>query len=153
MTEAQRHPIDFDALEKGSYISPETVTHAMGVKPDDYRNYRFAIMSLKAQIEHALADRGHAWTVKCERDGLRVLRDPEAATHNRARFDQGQRVTVKAHILNLAVDQENLTDEERIEHERSLRIQGAKLLAQTEAGRLARLEERRRKALTGEVVT
>ena len=87
--DATKWPLDFDALQKGDYISMMTVQEFAGCKPGSDL-YNLKRLALAAKIEDAMEARGVVVTIKHESDGgLRILTDLEASQRNSDLARQG----------------------------------------------------------------
>ena len=73
--------IDVQHLQKGDYLSPIEIEEITG-EMEGTREYQFALMQLRQEIEHGLRCLGRPATIKTEGSGLRVLTDAEAAVYN-----------------------------------------------------------------------
>lgn len=136
MTEAQRFPLDFDALHKGSVVSAEEIEAIVRVSRDSAR-YSARQTDLCFRIERELRDRGIDATVATIKDEIHVLDDPAAAIHNRQLFDKGMKRLRRAHRKLMQVDTGQLSDEERKQYVRTLTVQGAVLVGAMSAQRKA----------------
>ena len=116
---ARRHPLDFDALEKGSNISAEELQDILQAQPGT-RAFDLKRLALRSQIMSEMAGRGVVATVKNMGDGLRILTDSEAAIHNDKVQKRAMRMMGRALIRQQGVDESRLSDPERELHQRRL---------------------------------
>ena len=140
------HPslIDEWKLAKGDYISPEFLEGLTGFLRYT-QEYSLAIMGIRDGLERKLSAIGNPITIKQEDKGLRLLTDSEAAEYNAHRGDALLVQMGRAHERNLAVDSNNLSQEEDREHLRSLQVQGTILSAAKKIKRQFRLRPFQRK--------
>lgn len=123
----QRHPIDLDAVRKGDHWSFEWMAARTGLQGDDLR---MRLLRLKAEIEAR-----HPVTCKINNQGLYVLSDSEALTHNIKIFDWAKRQMGRRFTLSSQIDTDLLTANEAQLHLRSQIYQGRVLQAQRAATR------------------
>jgi len=76
-------PFNIDEIEKGDYITPETlqeVIHRQDGSPVNIesKDFRLGVMRIKMWIEDESELNGMPLVLKCEGDGLRILTDEEA---------------------------------------------------------------------------
>lgn len=116
---AERFPLDFDALQRGIYLPPETVEKAV-LKSRTDPDYWAAVLRLREEIRKHFQGRGDFVTVVCEKDGLRILTHVEQADYAPGREQQAIRQIVVAQLEGRAVDVQQLGDEQRARHERWL---------------------------------
>lgn len=128
MTETKPWPLDFDRIAKGDEIHAEQIEAAYGVRRTDPK-YHFALLRLRERISEEMLDRGMIVTVKAHGDGLRVLVDEEASSHNPRLFSHGMRLAKNAHRRNMGVDPNQLSEGRLREHERTLIVHGRTLQA------------------------
>ena len=115
--------IDVRHLQKGDYLSRTEIEEITG-EMEGTREYQFALMQLRQEIEHGLRYLGRPATIKTEGGGLRVLTDAEAAVYNDRHGDLARFKLFRAFRRNQAVDEANLSDAERQAHYRTLEVQG-----------------------------
>lgn len=152
----ERFPIDYDTLQKGDYISPEDCERIIAAHKDQggqrvtraHRIYSLRLMVVADEIERECWKLGKRFRVVTDRDGLRVLTDPELAEYAREKFHRHERGLLRENAHARTVDVQLLTDDQRVAHERALIIQGAKLAALASARR-ALPKATERPALTG----
>ena len=102
-------------FKKGDYISSEELEKVLGHKPD---SLELMHLCKTAQDNHENI------TVKSEDGGIRFLTDNEATGYNHAWFLRHLRGLDYRNKRMSAVDQSNLTDDQKKKHGRSLEIQG-----------------------------
>jgi hypothetical protein len=117
--EAQRFPLDFQALRRGDYLTPEQVEDAT-LTPRHSRLFRPAMLQLRDEIMAYFRSIGQVVTVTTEHDGLRILTHAEQAQHAPTRARKAVEQMMTALAESKAVDVQQLTDEDRLRHERSL---------------------------------
>lgn len=126
--EAKRFPFDFDALQKGDYITPEKLTEIIGSKPDTQR-YKFKVLRIVKQMRQYLFHKGLVWTIKVEKDGIRICTDEQASEYNPTQYDFARKRMKRLYAQNAAVDISNLTDETKAAHLRRLQVHGMEITA------------------------
>lgn len=114
---AERWPVDFDALKRGDVIPSERVERVYGVSRED-RAYSLAAMRLAKLVSTFFRrERGENVVVVCVRDDIRILTHAEQARHVRRQ----ERIRRRSYLRNIeagaAVDTDALSDEERQAHE------------------------------------
>ena len=117
--DAQRWPLDFEALKRGDYLTPEIVEAAVQCSRFD-KNYRLEVLRLRTMIQDSFVARGDLVTVVSERDGLRILTHSEQADYAPEREARSVRQMLLAKAEGAAVDLKQLGDEQRQRHERWL---------------------------------
>jgi hypothetical protein len=132
---AERFPIDFDRLEKGSVVTVAEVERIYGVKQGTDK-YNLKALVLGEAIERALEGRGEHVTVKCEKGNLVVLRDAEASKYNASEAMRHLRGMERRHRQMGRVDVSELTAAQRMEHNRRHLIIGSMLLAAAKARKM-----------------
>lgn len=134
-TPVTRHPLDFDALQQGDYISPSQVTDATkrvgeaNPPPPGTDSFRHRMLELRTAIINHMRQIGREWTVKCEGHGLRILTDPEALAYNPKRFAAGKRTMVGANRRLRGINPANLIREDRQRLEEVKRQQAMEITA------------------------
>jgi hypothetical protein len=118
-----KHPIDYDALQKGDYITPD-VCEAILKLTRDTKRYPLRLTSLAQHIERELRIRGRPATVACRKDGISILTDSEAARHSVKWREQRVR-GIRRDLRRLVnVDVNHLSDCEKQDHDRELLVTG-----------------------------
>lgn len=113
-------PMDFEPLQRGSYIPPETVESATMVRRSD-PSYRVRALGLRDQIRQWFVEtHGDFVTIVSENDGLRILTHEEQADYAPQREGRAIRQIMVAQAEGRAVDLALLGDEQRARHERWL---------------------------------
>lgn len=129
-TQAKRHPIDFEQLNKGDKIGTETIEKITGVSRNDWKRYELAVLTLKEQIEKEMAGRGTPVVIKIDAGTLLVLTDSEAVQYLNERHRILRRQITRNHGKSVnAVDVRQLTEQERLDHERGVLIRSKELQA------------------------
>jgi hypothetical protein len=137
--DAQRYPLDYEALNKGDSISPARLQDILGLRSTHPR-YQLRLCALRSEVERGLEAIGRRWTVAIRKGFLVVLTDPEAAVYNTRQFENRTRQMNRAHQRNLAVDAGNLTQFEQVQHDRALVVQGVQIAALHAARRQLRAQ-------------
>lgn len=132
-----QYPIDFDAVTKGQTFTTEELERITGQSPGTDA-WVWELRGLQDGIQ-----RRRLFTVKNNGLELRVLTDTEAALHNQKLFRQNMRGMFARHRLDLAVDQSNLTPDERDRHGDNLITQSRYLTALTQTTKEIRVEGRK----------
>lgn len=121
--EAERWPVDYDALVKGSIIPAETLERITQKKRDS-ADYALAVLNLKERVEQELFDRNKHWTLRIHKGEIKVLTDAEAAVHNHAEQVRARRAMHRRYALQLSVDVSRLEDDQRKQHDRNVELDG-----------------------------
>lgn len=122
------YPVDYDRLKKGDRFDEadlELILHMQKTHP----RFPLKVLGFRGSIERELRNRGLVVTTRGDKGALVICDDPDAATTNRKEGRRALRKFARCHYRNLAVDAGKLTAAERDEHERTLTIQGAILVA------------------------
>ena len=86
--DVRRWPIDFDALQKGSFIPVEDLERAFRANRDT-RAFNFKVMGLISDIRDFFKDRREQTVTVCQKDGgITVLTDEQAVNYNAAKFSE-----------------------------------------------------------------
>jgi len=149
--------LNYATLTKGDYIPPtmiEAITGEVAGTP----NFSLAAMNVKTTVEGVLRQRaeeeaevdGRIWrggcpiTLKHEKDGIRLLTDPEAAEYNASRGESACKQLRAAFRRNQNVAEVNLDDSTRQKHYRTLEVQGKQVQAIRKVAVDLRVEPARR---------
>lgn len=124
----ERFPFDYEALSKGDTITTYEIERVLSINAN-HPAFRLALLGLREQLLKSLAILGKHWTVTTERNCLNILTDEEASVHNARLFASKERSMKRDHWRQLNVDQSNLSDIQRDQHERTLIVQSLKLAA------------------------
>lgn len=116
---ARRWPFDFELIDKGHNITPEECQKLINVPPSD-RRYALKLLRLHGVLDAGLRRAGKRCTVVVRGDGLRVLTDEEAAAYQNDAFLGALNKASRAARKQADVDMSQLTDAQRLEHERNL---------------------------------
>lgn len=143
MNDTSRWPVDYDTLEKGDTVTRERLEQITGERAGS-KGYQLKAIGLQSQIERELHSRGKLWTVKIEREEIRILTDPEASSHNHALQIQARKAMQKRFALNTAVDVAKLDDEQKKQHDRLMEVDGKYIQAITAVRQQLRLASHRR---------
>ena len=126
-TQATRFPLDYDALEKGCYIPPDEI-QAQCEHPRDTKKYQLYVLTLIETIRKHLYANGKSYTVKQDRDGIRILTDEEATEYNASRWDMLKGQLGRTHMQMLGVQTPLLADDAaRNAHLRRCQLQAFEL--------------------------
>ena len=117
-----------EGLGKGDYITPETIESITRAKRTE-RDYALTVLDVKATIERELFASGRTWTLKGEKDGLRVLEDAEASEYNNGQFVQHIRGMGRAHFKMMGVDRAQLAKDALSRHDHNVLRQSMRLQA------------------------
>lgn len=138
-----RHPLDFDALEKGDRIEIEQLEKILLTNRESPR-FGLRCAGLCKRIERELRHRGYIITVRIERGAVLICTDADASEYNRKRFQRHRRGLVRSHTRNLAVDRRNLAAEQDKLHEEAILFEAALLGAIREKAKELRLKPPKR---------
>lgn len=123
MSLTDRYPINCSELQKGQLLTIHELQNICGRKSTD-SNWPFVILALREFIqEHT------DFTVKITTEGLRVLTDSEAMSHNHRRFNGHLAGAMRRHERNTLVNANALTPEERMVHSSNLVNEGRYIVA------------------------
>jgi uridine kinase len=131
--DAERFPIDYDRLTKGTVIGADVVEKFRAVKCPQ-TDFEFARLQLRDLVRRELSIRGVSVVIVNDGEGLRILNDAEAATYTSERFHLRLRQALRQFGDQMSVDVTQLTDDERRQHERSVEINGKYAQALAQAG-------------------
>lgn len=115
--DAQRFPLDFEQLKRGDYLNPELVEAAAQCSRFD-KAFRLKVLRLREMIRAHFLAKGDLVTVVSERDGLRILTHSEQADYAPEREERAISQMLLARAEGIAVDLQQLSDEQRQRHER-----------------------------------
>lgn len=130
--EIRYFPIDFDSVHKGQTWTPDALER-LTERTCGTDAYRLAVLALRERIVRECRDRGNYFTVAIVKACLRVLTDEEAALYNARTFRAGFRRSGKSLKRLLRVDATQLTEQQKMEHERSCLVFGKMLQAANSA--------------------
>lgn len=128
MMNAAPYPMDFDSIQKGDYIPPDTVERITGVE-QMHRDYGLAVMKLQERIERECADRGYAVVTKQAKGGIAILTDEEAVTYCDRAFILKMGGMRTAHGKMLGIDRTSLSETATKQLDRSVHVNGWTLKA------------------------
>lgn len=143
MQTATRHPIDYDALAQGHTITQDELKRITNCKPGT-KQYQLKCLALQSQIEREMRERGRIWTIKIEKDEIRILTDAEASPYNHALQVQARGALFRRFALNSAVNIAELTEDQRKEHDRFMEVDGKYVLALQATRQQLRLKAHKR---------
>jgi hypothetical protein len=130
---AERYPLDFDALNKGDIIPVEKIERITESRFGSM-DYQLRAMQLRELIRRKLEARGLIVAIRFDHGHLRILDDAEASVYASDAIQLALRKAISAHKTQLAVDAQQLTDEESDAHERRLIRDGRMIQALAQAG-------------------
>lgn len=123
--EAERFPVDYDALKKGDVIPAERVQRLTGL-PKGHEKYSLRALQWGRKIEKEMEQRGCPVIIVYEKYALKVLTDSEAIVYNAKSFREGIAKSQRAHRRNRTrVDRCELTAAEKASHETEVRVSAA----------------------------
>lgn len=132
----EKYPIDFDAIEKPSWIEGDQLERAVGFKPADGARWQFGLMKLSKLIE-----RHTGFGCRIDKDRIRVCDDAEWDEYTTAQNERGQNLIVSSFARRALIDRSRLTEDQRAIAERRDRYLGGLTQAvRSEARRLRRIE-------------
>ena len=141
----QYHPLNYDSLNIGDIITEEQITTITGHQPDTTK-FSLGALNLKESIARELAARGKIVTMTVAKGvGIKILTHAEAAAYNENQSESLTRRLIHAHFRNSAVDPRELDDDQRKRHDRTLLINGARIIAMSDAERRVELQVAERK--------
>lgn len=133
-----KYPMDYTQAKKGDVITAADLRTMFGYEPET-KEYNFAVLRLRDDIERHLDAMGTPVTVAMVNGNLCVLNDAEASEYNAARFIQAKSQMVKAHWRAMrTVDAGALTADQLTEHQRRVEVQGKYIQALADTGRSLR---------------
>jgi ribosomal protein L14E/L6E/L27E len=136
--EAKPWPMDFDKLDKGSFVSPEEIRAALPNAPAVQSKYwGLAVMSLAGMIMKAFARREppQLVVIKIVDDGILICDDALAATVTRRRARSLHRRRLRNHKQAMDVERGKLTEQQRADHDAHVVNESRKLQAERQAAR------------------
>ena len=122
--DAERYPVDFDTINKGTVIDPDTIEGIYGIKRTDAA-YSLKAMRLAKKIEEELENRGLYVTACVADNAVCVLTDSEASEYNYASAMTRFRGMVRAHSKLSTVDTSEFEPKENATHTRKHVVLGA----------------------------
>lgn len=133
--QAERYPLDFDALAKGQFIPPEQIEAIYAVKRD-HKDYQFRCLTLRDEIMRERED----LSVRMHKGGLRINTDQEAAAYHATEAQRAcNKVRRQAEHLRSRIVRANLEGQQQIAYDREVAINNmrAAILRRKSAKRLA----------------
>ena len=125
--QAEPHPIDFEALDRGSLITARQITRAYGHEPGT-KEYQFDRMTLLGLIKrHFLEERDDVVSISCPGDCIRILTHKEQDVYVVADKRKAIRRFIRRHHEDMGTDDAELDEEARKRRERRLLSDGWKL--------------------------
>lgn len=111
--DATPYPIDMAALERGSVIPPDDIEGAYGVNRT-HRDYGMSMLRMRTEVyQYFMRERADCVTICNQGDALRLLTHQEQAEYVPRAQARAIRSFAKRHREDLAIDEEQLTPEER----------------------------------------
>jgi len=131
------HPLDFEALEKGTWLEGEALVLAAGADPSDHKRWRLALLKLRQAIEEKTE------ILCCEdHDRIRLMTDSEAREHTWRRWRQNFKG------LGRQVFRRSRVDLSQIPHEEHRRVESeTRVMSGVTAAARARLRKEKRMEL------
>lgn len=121
------YPMDFDALQKGDYITPEVIENITG--EDRYTQaYSMAILRFGQTVVERLADRTPPLyvVVKQEKSGLRILDDESASSYTFGEAERALKMMKRNYgRMTRCVDPTEFNDGTKRMHENRIMITSA----------------------------
>lgn len=135
MADAERWPIDFDAIQKGDVIPVSQLETILGVSRFarsgthfvENAEYQKLLKDFQGKVKHELRKRDIKMTVACDHGTITFLEDEEAAHYNDRLFRSGEKRMRTAAQQAMGCDANQMTEETRTRWRRSLVVMGAKL--------------------------
>lgn len=127
-TERRIHPIDVTTLSKGDRLPIEQVEQIVNCSRASPA-FAFRVLSLKGWIERSLRNHGKVWTLRVDHGAICILTDVEAVQYNFRQHRVGCRKTRRSLRRQIAVDVSNLTEEQKVEHDKMLTRQAGVVAA------------------------
>lgn len=110
----ERHPLDFDALQRGDNLSVERVERAVEV-PRTHEHYRLRQMRLACTIrEYFYHERGDKVVVRCCGDGVQILTHKEQTDYAPQVKRRGLRALAGSYAMACGVDPQSIDEDRRL---------------------------------------
>lgn len=133
---------DYDAFQKGTVVSVETIEHLVGCKRDD-PHFRLKMMGLAQDIEQHRADSDDPVVCKTTADTIEILTDEQADEYTSKQFEQGRRKMARNLRRKLGqVDPTMLSETQRRVRDRELFAMGSEIAAMRKERRRIRLKQK-----------
>jgi len=120
ISEAEKHPIDYETLCKGDILSVEQIEKITGISPKQENKFNLARLQLINQIDCELQRLGIQYTVAQVKGSIKILTDEEASEYN----DKGRQSALvklyKHHTKLSSVDTSEFDDKTKKNHERRI---------------------------------
>lgn len=120
--ETAKYPIDFDALEKGTYLAPRQCEDVLLCSMRD-NSYRGKLLTLRDEIKSRLAARGLNVVIRTERLGLRILTDSEAVAYGPKSYRKLKKRLMNSHRDFCLLDRSKITPDEDTRYLKALHAQ------------------------------
>lgn len=125
IVKTQKHPIDFDKLKKGDFISQQELSVILNIDPSEHQAFSFAVMGLKQMIE----DRTE-FVLRQVNNGLEIMTDAQAVRYLWQRSEKANRDKRKAYYKLIdKIDIDNLTIKQVEDYNHKATIIGAEISA------------------------
>lgn len=121
ISEVSIYPLDCEALEKGSYITPAEVEQITGVSRFDAQ-YSLKALNLCTFITGALKERNIDVVVRRVDFGIKICLDNEASEYTLKRCERGLREIGRNLRRMLSIDKNNLTPDECTMHDARVNV-------------------------------
>jgi hypothetical protein len=121
-----RWPLDVRTLRKGQRLTPQECAEILG-KPEPEA---MDLLGLREYIMDASEDAGLNFSVRVDAGGIRINEDAEASEYHARECERAERKLGRNfRRLCRTVDASALNDEQRAQHETSVRVQALKVAA------------------------
>lgn len=104
----EKYPLDFDALEKGTWLEGSVLERAVGCTPRDHGRWNLGLMKLCKMIERAAGIVSYV-----DHDRIRLCTDAEACNYTTRMNERAQSMMFRSVARRTLIDRENLTEEQR----------------------------------------
>ncbi len=125
--DAQRYPLDYEALKKGDVISQEQLEHITGEQAGT-QEFQLKVLGLREKIEGAKEDMGEPVVLASHENTLRVLTDLEASERLNGHRRRAVRLLRRTVRRFGAVDVTEFSGDELYTHNRRVEIAGKTLV-------------------------
>lgn len=112
--------LDLDSIEPGVEIGRDRCEALLAGRYTDRYDYQQQLLRLGSELERELRRRGKTVTVRRCQFFLQILSDSASLKFNSHAFNLHRQAMSRDHRRLLAVNTANLSDEERLEHEKAL---------------------------------
>ena len=106
---AVKHPLDFDTLEKGTWLEGSDLRDAVGCHPDeDIKRWQLGVLGLRERITKETGI-----VCRVERDKIRLMTDLETDEYTVNRTDQLRQGMRRQLAYRALIDTSEMNDEQR----------------------------------------